>query len=56
MGLVYCYLKENLFAPDQKFFEIIHLFVVFADNEWERKLTKMLSDLMVADVEYHLVP
>ena len=56
MGLVYCYLKENLIATDQRNFEIIHLFGVFADMECETKSTEVLSDLLAADVEYHLVP
>ena len=56
MGLVYCYLKENLIAPDQRNFAIIHEFGVFADMQCERKLTTVLSDLLAADVEYPFVP
>ena len=48
MGLVYCYHKENLIAPDQRNFEIIHLFGVFADMQCERMLTEVLSDLLAA--------
>ena len=48
--------KLNMIAPDQRYFEIIHYFGVFANKQCERKLTEMLSDLLAADIEYHLVP